>query len=119
MFFEDLARGGRARTLAPSISICHIAFDQPPLTRRERANNVRKRNYFTKYGETAREVLDALLDKYADEGVDDIEDIDVLKVRPLDQPRHAGRNHRGIRRQRRLPRRPCTTSKTSCISKPA
>jgi type I restriction enzyme R subunit len=63
--------------------VCHVAFDQPPLTRRERANNVRKRNYFTRYGEQARKVLDALLEKFADEGVDDIEDIGILKVRPL------------------------------------
>ena len=65
--------------------VCHVAFDQPPLTRKERANNVRKRNYFTKYGERARKVLDALLDKFADEGVDDIEDIGILRVRPLTQ----------------------------------
>ena len=48
--------------------ICHIAFGQPPLTRKERAENVRKRDYFTKYGEEARKVLDALLEKYAEEG---------------------------------------------------
>lgn len=71
--------------LSPFDLICHIAFDQPPLTRRERADNVRKRNYFTKYGETARRVLDALLDKFANEGVDDIEDIAILKVRPINQ----------------------------------
>lgn len=47
--------------------ICHVVFDQPPLTRKERANNVRKRNYFSKYGEQARTVLNALLDKYADD----------------------------------------------------
>nr|WP_256360893.1 type I restriction-modification enzyme R subunit C-terminal domain-containing protein [Methylomonas koyamae] len=47
--------------------IAHIAYDQPPLTRKERANNVKKRNYFTKYGDQARAVLNALLDKYADE----------------------------------------------------
>jgi len=50
--------------------ICHVAYDQPPLTRKERANNVKKRNYFTKYGEQARKVLETLLDKYADEGVE-------------------------------------------------
>jgi type I restriction enzyme R subunit len=50
--------------------ICHVAFDQPPLTRQERANNVKKRNYFTKYGDQAKKVLEALLDKYADEGID-------------------------------------------------
>ncbi|MBI5075112.1 MAG: DEAD/DEAH box helicase family protein [Nitrospirae bacterium] len=63
--------------------ICHVAFDQPPLTRKERANNVKKRNYFTKYGEHARKVLEALLDKYADEGVENIESLEVLKVKPL------------------------------------
>lgn len=63
--------------------VCHVAFDQPPLTRKERANNVRKRNYFTKHGDACRAVLEALLDKYANEGVDDIEDINVLRVQPL------------------------------------
>ncbi|PUA30227.1 MAG: restriction endonuclease [Cellvibrio sp. 79] len=64
--------------------ICHIAFDQPPLTRSERANNVKKRNYFTKYGEQARAVLEALLEKYADEGISTIENPKVLKLRPFD-----------------------------------
>lgn len=63
--------------------ICHIAYDQPPLTRKERANSVKKRNYFTKYGEQARKVLEALLDKYADEGIVNIESMEVLKVQPL------------------------------------
>jgi type I restriction enzyme R subunit len=63
--------------------ICHIAFDQPPLTRKERANNVKKRSYFTKYGEQARAVLTALLDKYADEGISTIENAKVLKLRPF------------------------------------
>lgn len=63
--------------------ICHVVFDQPPLTRRERADNVRKRDVFTKYGDTARAVLDALLDKYADQGIDAIEDVTVLKVDPI------------------------------------
>ena len=65
--------------------ICHVAYDMPPLTRKERANNVKKRNYFTKYGDGARKVLEALLDKYADEGVRHIEDIKILKVNPFDQ----------------------------------
>jgi len=64
--------------------ICHIAFDQPPLTRKERANNVKKRNYFTKYGEQARAVLEALLEKYADEGITTIENRNVLKLKPFD-----------------------------------
>lgn len=64
--------------------ICHVAYDQPPLTRKERANNVKKRNYFSKYGEQARKVMETLLDKYADEGVVNIESIDVLRVKPFD-----------------------------------
>lgn len=63
--------------------ICHIAYDQKPLTRKERAENVKKRNVFAKYGETARKVLEALLDKYADGGVVEIESIDVLKLDPF------------------------------------
>ena len=65
--------------------ICHVAYDQPPLTRKERANNVKKRNYFTKYGEQARQVLEALLDKYADEGINNIESMEVLRVNPFDE----------------------------------
>jgi type I restriction enzyme R subunit len=65
--------------------ICHIAFDQPPLTRSERANNVKKRNYFTQYGDKARAVLEALLDKYADEGITSIENNNVLKLDPFKQ----------------------------------
>ena len=63
--------------------ICHIAYDQPPLTRKQRAENVRKRDYFTKYGDQARAVLEALLDKYADEGVLTIESPNVLKLYPF------------------------------------
>ncbi len=63
--------------------ICHVAYDQPPLTRKERANNVKKRNYFTKYGEQAKKVLEALLDKYADEGITTIESGEVLSIDPL------------------------------------
>lgn len=63
--------------------VCHIAFDQPPLTRKERAEQVKKRNYFTKYGEQARTVLGALLDKYADTGVENIEDIKILTLDPF------------------------------------
>jgi len=65
--------------------ICYLAYDQPPLTRKERANNVKKRNYFTKYGEQARKVLEALLDKYADEGVENIESMEILRVKPFDE----------------------------------
>lgn len=65
--------------------VCHIAFDQPPLTRKERAEQVKKRNYFAKYGDQARKVLVALLDKYADTGVENIEDIKILTLDPHGQ----------------------------------
>ncbi len=65
--------------------ICHLAYDQLPLTRQERAKNVKKRNVFTKYGAKAALVLDALLDKYADAGIDNLESMDVLKVAPFDK----------------------------------
>lgn len=63
--------------------LVHVAFGAPPLTRRERAEKVKKRGYFGKYGETARAVLEALLDKYADEGVEAIEDAKVLRLKPF------------------------------------
>lgn len=63
--------------------ICHIAFDQKPLTRRERAQNVKKRNVFAKYGADARAVLEALLDKYTSDGIYEIEDLDILKLDPF------------------------------------
>ncbi len=63
--------------------ICHVAFDQPPLTRRERVDRVRKRNVFAKYGENARAVLDSLLEKFADGGLNSLESMDILKVDPL------------------------------------
>ena len=65
--------------------ICHIAYDQPPLTRKERANNVRKRNYFAKYGKLAQEVIYKLLDKYEQKGLTQIEKGSVLKVKPLNE----------------------------------
>ena len=82
VFFEELAKEV-GKDLSAFDLVCHVAFDQPPLTRKERANNVRKRSYFTKYGDAARAVLEALLDKFANENVDDIENIGVLKVQPL------------------------------------
>ena len=60
--------------------ICHLAFDMKPLTKSERINNVKKRNYFTKYGEQARQILDILLEKYQTQGIKDIEDISILKL---------------------------------------
>ena len=71
------------KELDPFDLICHVVYDQPPLTRKERADNVKKRNYFTKYSDTAQTVLNSLLEKYADEGVLEIENKNVLKVAPF------------------------------------
>lgn len=60
--------------------VAHVAFGQKPLTRRERAENVKKRNYFARYEGKARAVLEALLEKYADEGLTNLEDPKVLKI---------------------------------------
>lgn len=76
--YEDVGKD-----LDPFDLILHIVFDQPPLTRKERAENVRKRNYFTKYGEQAAQILDALLSKYADAGLSNLENVDILKVDPI------------------------------------
>ncbi len=65
--------------------ICHVAYDMPPLTRKERANNVKKRNYFTKYGEQARKVLENLLEKYADEGIENMESTKILRLKPFNE----------------------------------
>ncbi len=66
--------------------VCHVAFDRPALTRRERALNVKKRDVFARYGKDAKRVLDALLDKYADAGIENIEDMGVLKLLNLGTP---------------------------------
>lgn len=72
------------KDLDPFDMLCHVVYGQPPLTRKERAENVRKRNYFTKYSDAAQAVLNTLLDKYADAGVQEIESIQVLKLKPFD-----------------------------------
>jgi len=72
------------KDLDPFDLICHVAFDQPPLTRRERAEKVRKHDVFTKYGPQARIVLEALLQKYQDEGVTALDDPRILRVSPFD-----------------------------------
>jgi len=90
--FEELAAEGLpfdviaaelGKDLDPFDLICHIAFDAKPLTRRERAESVKKRDVFTKYGPQAKAVLEALLDKYADEGVMNLDDLGVLKIAPF------------------------------------
>ncbi|HEY5793723.1 MAG TPA: DEAD/DEAH box helicase family protein [Bosea sp. (in: a-proteobacteria)] len=89
---EELAAEGLAldiiadeigKNLDPFDLICHVAFDKEPLTRRERAENVKKRDVFTKYGAQARAVLDALLEKYRDEGVLNLDDTNVLRIAPF------------------------------------
>lgn len=65
--------------------ICHVAYGQKPLTRKERAENVKKRNYFAKYGEQARQVLEALLDKYSEQGILNMENLDILELNPFAQ----------------------------------
>ena len=84
IFFDDLC-DAVGKDLDPFDLILHVVFDQPPLTRKERVDNVRKRNYFTKYGKQAQEILEALLTKYADAGILDVEDVDILKVDPIRQ----------------------------------
>ena len=84
VIFEELEKAV-GRDYSPFDLVCHVAYDQPPLTRKERALNVRKRDYFTKYGPAARAVLESLLARYADEGKDDIENLNVLKLQPLAQ----------------------------------
>ena len=65
--------------------ILHCAYDKPPLSRKERAENVKKRDYFTKYEQQAKKVLEILLDKYADEGIENVESLNILKVQPFDK----------------------------------
>jgi type I restriction enzyme R subunit len=71
------------KDLDPFDMICHVVFDQPPLTRKERANNVKKNNYFTAYSEQAQSVLNRLLEKYADAGVSEVENLQTIKVYPF------------------------------------
>jgi type I restriction enzyme R subunit len=86
IFWEALAEEVEAKQgkpLDPFDLICHVAFDQPPLSRKERADNVKKRNYFAKYQGAALQVLEALLDKYADTGIEHVEDIKILQLDPF------------------------------------
>jgi type I restriction enzyme R subunit len=82
VFIDELAEQV-GRDFDPFDLVCHIAFDRPPLTRRERAEKVKKRDVFGKYEGKARAVLDALLEKYADAGILSLESFDILKVSPL------------------------------------
>ena len=73
------------KDLDPFDLICYVAFDRPPLTRRERVENVRKRDVFAKYGDRARAVLEALLQKYQDQGILNLDDPRNLKLAPFDK----------------------------------
>lgn len=84
VFFEALS-DEIGKDCDPFDLVCHVAWDMPPLTRRERSQNVKKRNYFANYGEQARRVLEALLDKYADRGIGQIESRQILTVVPFTQ----------------------------------
>jgi type I restriction enzyme, R subunit len=84
VFFEALAEE-IGKDCDPFDLLCHVAWDRPPLTRKERAEQVKKRDYFAQYGDQARRVLEALLDKYADEGVAQIEETQILTVAPFTQ----------------------------------
>lgn len=82
VFFDELGEQV-GRDFDPFDLVCHVVFDQPALTRRERAERVRKRNVFAKYGSKTRAVLNALLEKYTDGGLSSVESLDILKVDPL------------------------------------
>jgi type I restriction enzyme R subunit len=84
IFFEAL-KEEIGKDFDPFDLICHVAFDAKPLTRKERANNVKKRNYFAKYSEQAQAVIKSLLDKYADSDIASIESLEVLKLDPLNK----------------------------------
>lgn len=84
IFFEAL-KEEIGKDFDPFDLICHVAFEAKPLTRKERANKVKKRNYFTKYGEKAQSVIKSLLDKYADDDLLTIESLEVLKLDPLNK----------------------------------
>lgn len=81
--FFDALQDEVGKEFDPFDLICHVVFDAKPLTRKERANNVKKNNYFKKYGDKAQAVLNALLDKYAEDGLITIENTEVLKLDPL------------------------------------
>ena len=84
VFFEALQEQV-GKDFDPFDLVCHVAFDAKPLTRKERANSVRKRNYFAKYGEQAQNVINGLLDKYTKDGLLTIESTEVLRLDPLNK----------------------------------
>ena len=88
VLFEELREEVKQKTgkdLSIFDLICHVTFDMPPLSRKERAEKVKKRNYFGKYSEKARAILNALIDKFADEGIMEIENRNILSFQPFDK----------------------------------
>ena len=83
--FFDALKEEIGKDFDPFDLICHVAYEAKPLTRQERANNVKKSNYFTKYGQKAQAVIRSLLDKYADDDLLTMESLDVLKLDPLNK----------------------------------
>lgn len=83
--FFDALKDEVGKQFDPFDLICHVAFDMPALSRKDRADNVKKRNYFAKYSEKAQAVLSNLLDKYADDGLLTIESVEVLKLKPINE----------------------------------
>lgn len=86
VFWDDLIADVRKQLgddPDPFDVICHIVFDQPPLTRKQRADQLRKTGYFDKYEGPARQVLDGLLTKYTDAGIEPVEDVKVLRLDPF------------------------------------
>ena len=88
ILFEELREEVKQKTgkdLSIFDLICHVTFDMPPLSRKERAEKIKKRNYFGKYSEKVRAILNALIDKFADEGIMEIENRSILSFQPFDK----------------------------------
>ena len=83
VLLEELRKNSKDENIDDFDLICHIAYDKKPLTKKERANGVKESGYLYKYEGLAREIINALLDKYMDDGIEDIEDIKILKNNPF------------------------------------
>ena len=84
VFFENI-KNIMGNNFDPFDLICHIAFDKKPLTRLERINNIKKRDYFTKYEKKARLVIEAILEKYSDGGILNYEDLSIINLDPINK----------------------------------
>lgn len=85
IFFDELEREVGKEGLDPFDLVCHVAYERPALTRAERAGKLKSGNYFATYGDQAKAVINALIDKYAESGIESIEDIAVLRVPPFNE----------------------------------